>query len=84
MAWQVLPGIVSYVERLCTGTVQTDQSRLPINYEVLECSQLSPGFLLMKLRRSEATHVLLFLFEVLCVQGRFMLQPLFIDLYFSL
>lgn len=38
----------------------------------------------MKLRRSEATRVLIFLLEVLCVQGRFMLQTLFIDLYFSL
>lgn len=77
--------MLSFVEWLCAGTVQKkDLSRLPINYEVLECSQLSPGFLLMKLHRSEATHVLLFLFEVLCVQGRFMLQPLFIDLYFSL
>ena len=76
--------MLSFVERLCAGTMHTDQSCLPINYEVLEWSQLSAGFLLMKLRRSEATHVLLFLFEVLCVQGRFMLQPLFIDLYFSL
>lgn len=38
----------------------------------------------MKPRGSEGTRVLLFLFEVLCVQGRFMLQPLFIDLYFPL
>lgn len=58
------------------------QAGLPVNFEALECSQGSRGFLLMKLRRSEATRVLLFLLEVLCVQGRFMLQPLFIDLFF--
>lgn len=71
----------SFVEGLCVHShcANGTSSSLSINYEHLEMFLTIP---LVKLHRSEATHVLIFLFEVLCVQGRFMLQPLFIDLYF--